>query len=115
MVSVRLPDGSQRQFESAVTVAQVAASIGAGLATAALAGKVIKVKFGSPTAGHYVEVQHQNGDVTRYLHLSKIKVEPGDVVGTGEVIALSGNTGRELEVARQKFDFAGRVQYRGTR
>ncbi len=40
MVSVRLPDGSQRQFESPVTVAQVAASIGAGLAKAALAGKV---------------------------------------------------------------------------
>ncbi len=40
MVSVRLPDGSQRQFDSPVTVAQVAASIGAGLAKAALAGKV---------------------------------------------------------------------------
>jgi threonyl-tRNA synthetase len=40
MISVRLPDGSQRQFESPVTVAQVAASIGAGLAKAALAGKV---------------------------------------------------------------------------
>ncbi|MBC7404240.1 MAG: threonine--tRNA ligase [Cytophaga sp.] len=40
MISVRLPDGSQRQFDSAVTVAQVAASIGAGLAKAALAGKV---------------------------------------------------------------------------
>ena len=40
MVNVTLPDGSVRQFESAVTVAQVAASIGAGLAKAALAGKV---------------------------------------------------------------------------
>lgn len=40
MVSVRLPDGSQRQFEAPVTVAQVAASIGAGLAKAALAGRV---------------------------------------------------------------------------
>jgi threonyl-tRNA synthetase len=40
MVSVRLPDGSQRQFDAPVTVAQVAASIGAGLAKAALAGKV---------------------------------------------------------------------------
>jgi threonyl-tRNA synthetase len=40
MVSVRLPDGSQRQFESPVTIAQVAANIGAGLAKAALAGKV---------------------------------------------------------------------------
>jgi threonyl-tRNA synthetase len=40
MVSIRLPDGSQRQFDGPVTVAQVAANIGAGLAKAALAGKV---------------------------------------------------------------------------
>jgi len=40
MLNVKLPDGSQRQFEAPVTVAQVAASIGAGLAKAALAGKV---------------------------------------------------------------------------
>jgi threonyl-tRNA synthetase len=40
MVSVRLPDGSQRQFDAPVTVAQVAASIGSGLAKAALAGRV---------------------------------------------------------------------------
>ena len=40
MVSIRLPDGSERQFDHPVTVADVAASIGAGLAKAALAGKV---------------------------------------------------------------------------
>jgi len=40
MITVTLPDGSQRQFDSAVTVAQVAANIGTGLAKAALAGKV---------------------------------------------------------------------------
>lgn len=40
MVTIRLPDGSQRQYEAPLTVAQVAASIGAGLAKAALAGKV---------------------------------------------------------------------------
>ncbi|GAB3544795.1 threonine--tRNA ligase [Noviherbaspirillum agri] len=40
MISVRLPDGSQRQFDVPVTVSQVAASIGAGLAKAALAGRV---------------------------------------------------------------------------
>jgi threonyl-tRNA synthetase len=40
MITVRLPDGSQRQFDEPVTVAQVAANIGAGLAKAALAGKV---------------------------------------------------------------------------
>lgn len=40
MASVTLPDGSKREHEGPVTVAQVAASIGAGLAKAALAGRV---------------------------------------------------------------------------
>ncbi len=40
MVTITLPDGSQRQFDHAVSVAEIAASIGAGLAKAALAGKV---------------------------------------------------------------------------
>ncbi|MDL5032143.1 threonine--tRNA ligase [Pelomonas sp. APW6] len=40
MISIQLPDGSKREFPQAVTVADVAASIGAGLAKAALAGKV---------------------------------------------------------------------------
>jgi len=37
---ITLPDGSQRSFEQPVTVAEVAASIGAGLARAAIAGRV---------------------------------------------------------------------------
>ncbi len=40
MVSISLPDGSIRRFDQAPTVAEVAASIGPGLAKAALAGKV---------------------------------------------------------------------------
>ena len=40
MLNITLPDGSRREFEAAVSVAEVAASIGAGLAKAALAGKV---------------------------------------------------------------------------
>ena len=40
MPVIRLPDGSERKFDTPVTVAEVAASIGAGLAKAALAGKV---------------------------------------------------------------------------
>jgi threonyl-tRNA synthetase len=40
MINITLPDGSQRQFENPVTVQDVAAAIGAGLAKAALAGKV---------------------------------------------------------------------------
>jgi threonyl-tRNA synthetase len=37
---IRLPDGSERRYEHPVTVSEVAASIGAGLARAALAGRV---------------------------------------------------------------------------
>ncbi|MGA8146995.1 MAG: threonine--tRNA ligase [Gallionellaceae bacterium] len=40
MPVITLPDGSQRSFAQPVTVAEIAASIGAGLARAALAGKV---------------------------------------------------------------------------
>ena len=40
MPVVRLPDGSQKTFDAPVTIAEVAASIGAGLARAALAGRV---------------------------------------------------------------------------
>ncbi len=40
MITITLPDGSRRQFEQALTVAEVAASIGAGLAKAALAGRI---------------------------------------------------------------------------
>ncbi len=40
MVVITLPDGSQRRYPAPVTVAEVAASIGAGLARAALAGRV---------------------------------------------------------------------------
>jgi threonyl-tRNA synthetase len=40
MLTITLPDGSKREFPQAVTVDEVAASIGAGLAKAALAGKI---------------------------------------------------------------------------
>jgi threonyl-tRNA synthetase len=40
MITIELPDGSKREFAQAVTVAEVAASIGAGLAKAALGGRV---------------------------------------------------------------------------
>src|SRR5687768_18290905 len=40
MPAIRLPDGAIRHFEAPVTVAEIAAAIGPGLAKAALAGKV---------------------------------------------------------------------------
>src|SRR5262252_3706927 len=40
MPNIRLPDGSSKSFPNPVTVAEIATSIGAGLARAALAGKL---------------------------------------------------------------------------
>ncbi|MGV3629395.1 MAG: threonine--tRNA ligase [Betaproteobacteria bacterium] len=40
MINIKLPDGSLKSFDHPVTVAEVAAAIGAGLAKAALAGRV---------------------------------------------------------------------------
>jgi len=40
MPSITLPDGSRKNFDNPVTVAEVAESMGSGLAKAALAGRV---------------------------------------------------------------------------
>lgn len=47
-----------------------------------------------PLAGRYIVIHHNNGYDTRYLHLSKALVKPGEHVKMGEQIALSGSTGR---------------------
>ena len=53
MVSIQLPDGSKKEFPGPVTVADVAASIGPGLAKAAIAGRV-----GSGDRAHVVDTSH---------------------------------------------------------
>ena len=45
-------------------------------------------------AGKYIVIEHGNKYRTRYLHLSKPLVHKGQRVSRGQVIALSGNTGR---------------------
>jgi len=44
--------------------------------------------------GNFVVLDHGQGLLTLYLHLSEFKVKEGDVVKRGEVIGLSGGTGR---------------------
>jgi len=44
--------------------------------------------------GNLVVVDHQNGYVTYYGHNFKILINSGDFIKRGEVIALSGNSGR---------------------
>lgn len=44
--------------------------------------------------GLYVAIQHPNGTQTVYGHLSQVSVSVGQPVSQGQVIGLSGNTGR---------------------
>ena len=44
--------------------------------------------------GIHVKLDHGYGYETRYAHLSKVKVDPGEVVDRSDVVGLLGNTGR---------------------
>lgn len=59
---------------------------------ASCGGTVAKAGWGSGY-GNVVYINHPDGRQTRYGHLSKILVSPGQTVSQGQKIALSGNTG----------------------
>ncbi|HLL34826.1 M23 family metallopeptidase [Streptomyces sp.] len=46
-----------------------------------------------PAYGNAIVIKHGNGQYSQYAHLSKINVKVGQIVATGQKIALSGNTG----------------------
>ncbi|WP_130835241.1 murein DD-endopeptidase MepM [[Erwinia] mediterraneensis] len=56
-------------------------------------GEVVMAKNGG-AAGNYVAIRHGRQYMTRYMHLKKVLVKPGQKVKRGDRIALSGNTGR---------------------
>lgn len=56
-------------------------------------GEVVIAKH-SGAAGNYVAIRHGRQYTTRYMHLKKLLVKPGQKVKRGDRIALSGNTGR---------------------
>ena len=55
---------------------------------------VVKFSGRSGSFGNLIVISHAFGIETYYAHLSKSKVRVGDVVTKGQLIALSGNTGR---------------------
>ncbi|MEX0446057.1 murein DD-endopeptidase MepM [Xenorhabdus sp. SGI246] len=56
-------------------------------------GEVIVAKFDG-AAGNFVAIRHGRQYTTRYMHMRKLLVRPGQKVKRGERIGLSGNTGR---------------------
>lgn len=65
-----------------------------GTAIWASSGGTVSVAGWQSGYGYVVYINHPDGNQTRYGHLSKILVSPGQKVKQGQKIALSGNTGR---------------------
>jgi murein DD-endopeptidase MepM/ murein hydrolase activator NlpD len=57
-------------------------------------GGVVERAGTDSSYGLFVLLQHPSGYQTMYGHLSRVLVSRGDTVAAGQVIALSGNTGR---------------------
>ncbi|MDA8230759.1 MAG: M23 family metallopeptidase [Magnetospirillum sp.] len=60
----------------------------------ATAAGIVKMAGPYDRYGNTVDIDHGNGFLTRYAHLSRIKVTVGQAVSTATVIGLLGNSGR---------------------
>jgi murein DD-endopeptidase MepM/ murein hydrolase activator NlpD len=56
-------------------------------------GKAVRCMKGDPTYGNCIILQHSNGMISIYAHLSKILITVGDIIESGEKIGLVGKTG----------------------
>lgn len=56
-------------------------------------GRVIAATY-DDSAGNYVDIDHGDGFVTRYMHMSRSIVSTGQVLLTGQVIGYCGDTGK---------------------
>ena len=61
---------------------------------ATLNGTVIFADW-TPTTGNVIIIRHNNGFISIYKHAASLTKSQGDIVKTGEVIALAGSTGQE--------------------
>jgi murein DD-endopeptidase MepM/ murein hydrolase activator NlpD len=69
-------------------------SLKKGDAVVASFNGMVRIAKAQGAFGNVVIIRHYNGLETVYAHLSKIKVKPGQVVTTGQLIGLGGSTGR---------------------
>ena len=71
---------------------------------ATLNGTVIFADW-TPTTGNVIIIRHNNGFISAYKHAASLTKTQGDVVRTGEVIALAGSTGKESTGVHLHFEF----------
>ena len=70
---------------------------------ATLNGTVIFADW-TPTNGNVLVLRHNNGFISVYKHAASITKSQGDIVRTGEVIALAGSTGQESSGVHLHFE-----------
>lgn len=58
------------------------------------AGKVLRSNWNWRFNGNSLEIEFTDGVVAKFLHLSENRVKAGDTVSAGQIIGLTGNTGR---------------------
>ena len=88
--------GSQRTYNGKRQSAHLGLDYGAGTGTpirAINSGKVILARD-MYFEGNCVVIDHGQGLLSLYFHLSQFKIKEGDTVNKGQLIALSGGTGR---------------------
>jgi murein DD-endopeptidase MepM/ murein hydrolase activator NlpD len=69
-------------------------AVSVGSLVRASGGAVVRQSGEDPEYGLFVLLEHMDGYQTMYGHLSRILVAADDSVARGQVIGLSGNTGR---------------------
>lgn len=83
------PFSGRRVFHAGIDFA-----VREGTQVTSVASGVVNWSGRHPEYGNLVEIKHGNGLVTRYAHNKTNLVKAGDVVKKGQVISLSGSTGR---------------------
>lgn len=93
-----LPGARRTQGIHGYNGVDLAASAGTGVLAAA-GGEVIVAKSSGWNGGYgnYVVIKHKNTQ-TLYAHLSSVSVGVGDVVSSGEMIGVIGNTGKSTGI-----------------
>ena len=99
MTNLKYPitsDFGFRKIKQSKSTFHPAVDIGVPVGTSVYAtadGVVEETGYDKNGGGNYVNILHDNGVITQYLHLSQILVNRGQSVSACQKIALSGNTG----------------------
>ena len=84
------PVTGEKSFHNGV---DIACPIGTAIVNTISEAKCIKVGI-DDINGNFLRLEHDNGLLTSYAHLSKVLVKEGDIVPVAMTFAQSGNTGR---------------------